>query len=66
MTLELEKVAGTVETLRNEILFTDNDHEGPLAEQHLLSAIAHLEIAQRELMLAHYHSVRERTGGVSR
>lgn len=59
----LEEQAGAIEVLRREILCQENDHEGPFAEQHYLSALAHLELAQRELTLAHYHSVRERTGG---
>ena len=63
MTLELEILAKQVEALRGEMLFEDNDHEGMIAEQHYLSAVAHLELAQRALMLAHVHSMRERTGG---
>jgi len=63
---DLETQAAAVQALRVAMLCEENDQEGPFAEQHYLSALAYLELAQRELTLAHYHSVRERTRGVSR
>lgn len=60
--VHVEDLADYIEKIRGGILFNE-DIEGiaslpPVAEQHFLMALSHLEIAQREFKLANYHRMR--------
>ena len=55
----LESLAKHVEDFRADTLFgVDGGCAEPFAEQHYLAALAHLELAHREFMLAMYHQRR--------
>lgn len=56
-----EKLSIDIEELKYDISFrTASDGIDPFAEQHFLAALAHLELAAREMMLAHYYQMQGR------
>jgi len=56
----LHRYCQMVQELRHSMLFDiEDDGCGPLAEQHYIAALAHLELAQTALRLAEIHQMQE-------
>ena len=55
----LDSMATTLEEIKDNFLFEmDEDGMAPIATQHYLASLGHLELAIRSLKIAHFHQMK--------